>query len=290
MLSRRHAVLSLAATVAAGATPESFRLAVCSETFPGLAFPELCGAARRTGYTGLEIDASQLGPDPSKLSSEQCALYRRQMEDAGLSFVGFHSFLKAPPGLHLTMPDVEARRKSWDLFARLIEICARLGSSPLMVLGSGKQRSGNGLRHIEEGLARVAPIAAKHGVTILLEPLSPQFTDNVNTIAQALAMVRQIDSPGLRTMLDVHNLVAESESPAALAAKYIHDIRHIHLNEMDGRYPGSGDYAFAPFLQALRDNQYSGWLSMELFDFLPDGESVARRSLKFIRQIERSLV
>src|SRR5699024_8761422 len=108
--------------------------------------------------------------------------------------------------------------------------------------------------------------------------------------AQALAIVRRIDSPGLRTMLDVHNLVAETESPAALVARHIRDIRHIHLNELDGRYPGSGSYPFAPLLQALRDSHYSGWLSMELFDFLPDGETVARKSLEFVRQIERNLV
>ncbi|HYO82671.1 MAG TPA: sugar phosphate isomerase/epimerase, partial [Bryobacteraceae bacterium] len=62
-----------------------------------------------------------------------------------------------------------------------------------------------------------------------------------------------------------------------------------HLNEMDGRYPGSGSYPFAPLLQALRKHRYAGWLSVEVFDFRPDGHTVARKAFEHIRQIERTL-
>ncbi|MBC7924865.1 MAG: sugar phosphate isomerase/epimerase [Bryobacteraceae bacterium] len=288
MISSRREALFAMAGAAVGA-PRMLPLAICNETFAGMSFYETCTAARRIGYTGLEVDASTLGPDPVALTAAQRNAHRRMMEDAGLQFVGFHSFLKAPSGLHLTTPDAKIREKSWNYFADLIELCASLGPGPLMVLGSGKQRSGNGTAHLTEGLARMAAIAAKHGVTILLEPLSPQFTDNVNTLAQAKAIVQKIDSPNLRTMLDTHNLVAETESAAALLRGQGDLIRHIHLNEMDGRYPGSGTYPFAPLLQATRDSKYSGWLSVEVFDFKPDGETVARRSFDFIRQIERSL-
>jgi D-psicose/D-tagatose/L-ribulose 3-epimerase len=285
MISRREALFALSAAVPG----KSFPLAICSETFPGMSFADLCTTARRIGYTGLEIDTSNLGADPSRLAPAQRASFRRIMEDADLRFVGFHSFLKAPTGLHLTTADKSVREKSWEFFARLIEVCAHLGPKPLMVLGSGKQRTGNGVEPLIAGLARMAPIAEQQGVTILLEPLSPQFTDTVNTIGEAEAVVRKIGSPALRTMLDTHNLVAEKDPHPSLVSKHLELIRHVHLNEMDGRFPGSGSYPFAPLLQALRKHRYSGWLSVEVFDFRPDGETVARKAFEYIRQIERKL-
>ncbi|MDX2178073.1 MAG: sugar phosphate isomerase/epimerase family protein [Bryobacteraceae bacterium] len=286
-MARREALLFPAALRAATAKP--FRLAICSETFPGMEFPEICAAAKRTGYTGLEIDPSNLSPDPAALTRERRATLRRHMEDAGLTHVGLHSFLKTPPGLHLTAPDSAVRQKSWDYFARLIDLCADLGPDSLMVLGSAKQRSGGGLAPLEEGLARMAPLAAARGVTVVLEPLGPGFTDNVNTIAQAVEIIERTGSPGLRTMLDTHHLTAETEPHASLIPKHLRYLRHIHLNEMDGRYPGSGKYDFAAFLAAARKAHYAGWLSVELFDFQPDGETVARRSAEFVRGIERRL-
>jgi len=286
-IARREVFLLPAALRAASG--DAFRLAICSETFPGMKFAEICAAAKRTGYAGLETDPSNLDADPAALPRERRATLRRQIEDAGLTHVGLHSFLKTPPGLHLTAPDSAVRRRSWDYFARLIDLCADMGPDSLMVLGSAKQRLGGGIGLLEEGLARMAPIAAARGVTLVLEPLGPGFTDNVNTVAQAVATIERIGSPALRTMLDTHHLTAETEPHPSLIAKHLRHLRHIHLNEMDGRYPGSGKYDFAAFLAAAKKARYTGWLSVELFDFQPDGETVARLSHNFVRQIERQL-
>src|SRR6267378_3210241 len=49
-------------------------------------------------------------------------------------------------------------------------------------------------------------------------------------------------SPTVRTMFDSHNAVDETEPHAALIDHYCDYIRHIHVNETDGRHPGTGDY------------------------------------------------
>jgi sugar phosphate isomerase/epimerase len=45
-------------------------------------------------------------------------------------------------------------------------------------------------------------------------------------------------------MFDTHNAVEESEPHAQLVEKYYDLIRHVHVNEMDGRHPGTGNYDF----------------------------------------------
>jgi sugar phosphate isomerase/epimerase len=58
---------------------------------------------------------------------------------------------------------------------------------------------------------------------------------------------------------------------------------------MDGRRPGAGNYDFLSLLRQLRESRYRGWVSVEVFDFEPDGETVARESAEFLRKLEQKL-
>ena len=291
----RRTMLSVSGGAALGA-PGRFRLAICSETFPGASFSGICDAARRTGYTGLEIDPSNLSDDPTLLSAAQRRSLKSRMNVSGLHFCGLHSFLKAPKGLHLTSPDAAVRARTLEYFARLIDLAADLGPSPVMVLGSSRQRQAidgatpaDAAKRLAEALSKAAPQASRRGVTILLEPLAPHLCNVVNTMAEAIAMVEQVKSPAVQSMLDTHNTAAETAPLPDVIRRYFSRIRHVHLNELDGKYPGAGRFPFAPVLQTLRDLNYQGWLSVEVFDFKPDGETVARLAADHIRDLEQNL-
>jgi D-psicose/D-tagatose/L-ribulose 3-epimerase len=105
----------------------------------------------------------------------------------------------------------------------------------------------------------------------------------VNRLEQAAALVRQINSPAVRTMFDVHNTEAETLSAPKLIRQYLPIIRHVLLNEMDGRRPGAGSYNFRELFHALQAGRYAGWCSLEVFNFLPSGEVVAREALQFLQ-------
>lgn len=270
-----------------------FPLAICSETFTGMNFEAACKAARGTGYDAIEIEPSNLGPDPASLSASQRQSIRRTIAASELGCVGLHSFLKAPPGLHLTTPDAAVRRRSWDYFARLIDLARDLTDRPLMILGSSKQRGtvGGATRNeatnrLIEGLHVMAPKAAARNVTILMEPLAPQLCDVVNTLEEAMVVVRAVNSPSVQTMFDCHNTAAERKPLDVLIRQYMPHIRHVHLNEMDGRRPGTGHFPFDVVLGALQSSGYRGWLSVEVFDFKPDGITVARLANQYMRRVE----
>jgi len=67
---------------------------------------------------------------------------------------------------------------------------------------------------------------------------------------------------------------------AELIRLYHPYIRHVHVNEMDGRYPGTGSYDFKPVFAALVESSYQDGLSLEVFDFRPDGVTIARESAR----------
>ena len=122
-----------------------------------------------------------------------------------------------------------------------------------------------------------------------MEPLAPHLCNVVNTLAEAIAIADRCASLAVQSMFDTHNTTAETLSHPELIRKHFSRLRHVHLNELDGRYPGSGSFAFAPVLQTLRDLRYRGWLSVEVFDFHPDGETVARNAADFLRRISNGL-
>lgn len=271
------------------------RFAICNEVFQNLPFPEVCCRVRALGYTGLEIAPFTLGPNAGELSHEEKARLRQALQASDLRFVGVHWLLVGPPGLHATTADETTRRRTWDYIRSLIDLSADLaddvsGKKAVMVFGSPKQRStvdgmnpADAVKIFVEELSRAAPHAEQSGVTILLEPLSPDQTDVVTTLAEAVAIVQQIGSPGVQTMFDVHNAVREREPHTRLIRQFAKFIRHVHVNEYDGREPGTGDYDFRALLATLDEIGYPGWISLEAFDFSRDPVEVAGRSIQHLR-------
>ncbi len=145
-------------------------------------------------------------------------------------------------------------------------------SNGILVFGSPKQRGTTGglsraeaTRHFVEGLAAVAPHAGERGVTVLMEALPLGQCDVVTSLAEAAALVRQIDHPAIRTMFDCHNAMDETEPHAVLVERFYDLIRHIHVNELDGRHPGTGSYDFKSALMGMRRREYGGWVSLGSF-------------------------
>jgi D-psicose/D-tagatose/L-ribulose 3-epimerase len=269
--------------------PQRFRHAICNEVFEGWRFADTCRAVRRAGYTGIEIAPFTLAEDPAAISPSARREYRDVMASEGLQFVGLHWLMVSPPGLHVTTPDAELRGRSWQHIRSLIDLCADLGPGGILVFGSPKQRGTTGglsraaaTRNFVDGFASVAPQAGERGVTMLMEALPPGQCDVVTSLDEAAALVREIDHPAVRTMFDVHNAVDEIEPHTTLVERHYELIRHVHVNELDGNYPGAGTYDFKPVFEVLRRHGYTGWISAEVFDFTPGAETIATESLRYL--------
>jgi sugar phosphate isomerase/epimerase len=272
-----------------------FRHSICNEAFDKWPFADACKAIRQAGYTGIEIAPFTLAETPGEITAAQRARYRDTIRSEGLSFAGLHWLMVSPKGLHVTGPDAGLRRQSWEHIRSLIDLCADLGPDGVMVFGSPNQRASTGgltrqqaTGNFIDGLAAVAPQAESRGVKVLVEALPVAQSDVVQTLAEAVAIVEEIGSPAIRTMFDVHNAIDERESHAALVDRYFDFIRHVHVNELDGRHCGAGSYDFKPVLEVLKRRGYTGWVSLEAFDFTPGAERLANESLRHLEnQIDR---
>jgi sugar phosphate isomerase/epimerase len=272
-----------------------FQHAICNEVYERRPLAEVCHSIRQIGYTGIEIVPFTLAERPSEITTAERRSHRDAIHNEGLAFVGLHWLMASPQGLHVTTPDRAVREKSWRHVRDLIDLCADLGENGIMVFGSPKQRGTiDGLcredatKNYVEGLESIAPHAEQRGVTILVEALPVGQCDVVTTLAEAVEIVKQIASPAVRTMFDTHNAVDEKEAHGTLVDRYFDLIRHVHLNEIDGRHRGTGTYDLKPLFEVLRRRRYRHWVSLEAFDFAPGADTVAAESLRFIeREVER---
>lgn len=273
------------------------RISLCNEVIAELPFARQCEVAAALGYDGLEIAPMTLADDPTRLSAKRLAELRRAANDAGIAITGLHYVLRAPAGLSITSVDDETRKRTVEVMRALCELCAELGGK-ILVHGSPDQRrfepgdEANGHKRGVACFAAVADAAAAAGVTYCIEPLARNQTAFVNTVAEAAAIVNNIGSLALRTMIDCSAAAqAEAEPVDALIARWLPSglITHMHFNDPNRRGPGEGGLAFAPIMMALRQGGYGGNAAIEPFVYQPDGPTCAARGIGYIRGIMQAV-
>jgi len=251
---------------------------------------EVCSVAGRLGYHGIEIAPFTLSASAEDVTPKVRKEVRQIVADHGLEVVGLHWLFVGPTGLHITTPDVTVWRKTRDYLSCLVDLCSDLGGK-VMVIGSPKQRSilpgqtfEGAWKKATELFSAVLGKAAKLGVTLCIEPLSPKETDFINTVAEGLRMVRQINHPNFKLHLDVKAMCSESRPvPEIIRSVRAEDIGHFHVNDPNLYGPGMGDVDYAPIAGAIRDIGYDKWLSVEVFKYDPDPETIARKSIECLR-------
>jgi sugar phosphate isomerase/epimerase len=268
------------------------RYAICNETFEGWDHARVCRFVAGLGYQGLELAPFTLAPRITDVTPEQRRLLHRQAEDSGLTILGLHWLLAKTEGLHLTSPDEAVRHRTADYLVELARACRDLGGE-LMVFGSPAQRripAGAGKAQATEyaldTFRRAAPGIADTGVKVCLEPLSPPEADFLNTAAEGVELLDRLAHPSFALHLDVKAMATDEAPAPELIRRHAARTGHFHANDPNRRGPGFGSTDFVPIFRALKASGYRGWVSVEVFDYAPDPETIARESLRYMRECE----
>jgi D-psicose/D-tagatose/L-ribulose 3-epimerase len=265
------------------------KFAICNETFGDWPWARVCRFLAATGYDGVEIAPFTFAPAVTDVGSEWRREIRQTAADNGLEIVGLHWLLASPKGLHIHTRDEDLRRRTVDYLRALVDFAGDLGA-PIMVFGSpGQRRLEDGDRdgaweRLLDSYRQVLPLLAERGVTLCQESLPPPEADFILTAAEAQAVVDALQHPNFGLMLDVKSMCSEADPPADIIRRYPH-LRHFHANDANRRGPGFGDTDFRPIAGALREIGYPGYVSVEVFDYSPDPETIARESLRHLREV-----
>jgi sugar phosphate isomerase/epimerase len=268
------------------------KYAICNETFEDWDHGRVCKFVAEVGYTGLEIAPFTLAPRVTDVSADRRHELRRQAEECGLTIPALHWLLAKTEGLQLTSDDAAVRQRTADYLVELARCCRDLGGD-LLVFGSPAQRRipagatrARATDNAVDTFNRAKSGIADCGVRLCLEPLAPAEADFINTAAEAVDILDRVDHPNFVLHLDVKAMSSEAEPVPQTIRTHAARTGHFHANDPNKRGPGFGDVDFVPIFRALADSGYSGWVSVEVFDYKPDPETIARDSLSYMRRCE----
>ncbi|HZP81203.1 MAG TPA: sugar phosphate isomerase/epimerase family protein [Chthonomonadaceae bacterium] len=272
------------------------RYAICNETFQNWDWADTCHTVAELGYDGIEIAPFTLAEDARTISAHARKVYSDTARRAGLEVVGLHWLLVSPKGLSVTSDDEAVRAETRDYLAALVDFCADMGGK-VMVLGSPAQRRlppgenqearrALAADRLHAALLPALERAEKQGIVLCLEPLPGPEADFILTLRESVGLVKQFDHPVLRTIFDVKSASSEGAPLPNLIREFAPYLGHVHANDANRRGPGFGAVDFVPILGTLQEVGYSGYVSVEVFDYTPDPVTIARDSLAYMRRCE----
>jgi len=105
-----------------------------------------------------------------------------------------------------------------------------------------------------------------------------------------------VKSPWLQMMLDCKAMWG-AELNADGTRRPMEDVirqfrpwtRHFHANDPNLQGPGFGELDFHPLFKALKETQFDGWVSVEVFDYTPGAEALAKKSLEYMKKVESEI-
>lgn len=167
-----------------------------------------------------------------------------------------------PGDIKLCGPDF-SRDKVVAYLTKLYSRLDKLGTK-LVIFGSGKARNVPEGMKLDDGLAEVVdclkniicPMAAEHGITIVIEPLRTQESNILNTVHESAEIARKSGIPNLKVLADVYHMVSMDEGYEYLSGLE-GMLLHAHTSNPilgDARrvYPKKSDsFSQTPFLSAL---------------------------------------
>ena len=265
------------------------KYAICNELFENWDFGRVCQYVKSVGYDGLEVAPFTLAPRITDVTKERRAELRRQAEAAEVRIIGLHWLLAGTEGFYLTSPDQAVRERTATYLVDLAEATRDFGGD-LMVFGSPKQRSllpgvswEQAFDYATDTFRRAMPGIDANGVSLCMEPLGPSETDFMNTAEEGARLMEAVAHPGFVLHLDVKAMSSETAPIPDTIRKYAPRTGHFHANDPNRRGPGFRDVDFVPIFKALKDSGYDRWVSVEVFDYTPDPETIASQSVDYMR-------
>jgi hydroxypyruvate isomerase len=259
MMHRRTLLqLPLAAPLAA-ANP--LRLSVRVEPiFRKMALPDQMRKVAEAGYQGFEFGdwSAQDGPAIAKLARElkiECACIVNRARD---------------PKQPISLTDPEHRPAFLAATRDSVEAAKRFETTRIVTL-AGKELAGVPReaqhRSVVEGLKAGHEIAARAGITMILEPFNT-LVDHPGAylylMTEAFAIVREVGGPYLKILFDIYHVQIMEGNLVNTIRKNIGAIGHFHVADVPGRHePGTGEINYAFVFQAIAATAYRGFVGME---------------------------
>lgn len=212
-----------------------------------------------------------------------------ELSKSGLHFPTLHAEKGIGPALVSSQPG--EREQGWQWLQASCQLGNLLGSNLLIFhlwgLPDSDERIEQNLQHLEDCIT----LAEEFGLALAVETVPCRRADPLSNVWRAIEQ----DSRSL-VALDTEFLALHKQLESALQADWLwqhHRVRHIHIKDFDDamystdnyrRYlhPGEGCINFPQLFEALKQQNFSGYISLET-------SIVNRDGTRDIHQLKKSL-
>ena len=260
---------------------------------------ELFGKIKAMGFDAVEIPVEY--PELIDGKAVREALQRHDLKPILCGVFG--------DSRDLTHEDASVRANCMEYVMQCFTFCEQWGAAFVagpMYAAVGKARQlPQEQRQVEwsravEHLRILCHRAGDRGLSIALEPLNRFESDLVNTAADVMRLVRDIDHPAARVLLDGFHMSIEEKNLEEAFVSVGDRLVHVQVSENHRGIPGSGQTSWLSFRQGLERINYRGVVSIESFtpdvkelagavciwkQLAPSQDDFAREGLQFLKKL-----
>lgn len=219
-------------------------------------------AMQQYGFTGLEIAPTRVfGPDPYDNLTGAALFGGYLRQKYGFSVPSMQSIWYGQTGNIFNSADAEPLL---DYTAAAFQF-AHAVNCPSLVFGCPKNRTKpeqGDTANAERFFRSAGALAARYGVRLAIEANPPIYTNYLNHTADAFALVKKLDSPGLSVNLDLSTMLAQGESLQSIVGD-LGLVSHVHISE-PGLKPIQKRPEHKELALLLGAVGYKGFISVEM--------------------------
>jgi protein FrlC len=275
------------------------RLAFSTNAFKKNTLPEAIDQIAGIGYAGVELMADLHHAWPPTFDAPRRRDAKKQLAGRGVVVSNVNAFTCFVHGdtYHPTWiePDPARIQIRIDHTIRSLELAAEFGARTVSIqpggpmIGTGMSY-GEGNERFAESLSRCVDAARKTGVILAVEP-EPGLL--IQTAGEYLDFKAKFfpDEPMVMMNCDCGHLFCVGDDPAAVIRQHHDQIAHVHLEDIGKNRvhqhlaPGKGVMDFGAIFEALKDVDYTGWTTVELYPYETTAGGVAEAAWKHLKPI-----
>ena len=251
---------------------------------------------KKWGYDSVEIaleDASHIHP----------ATLKKALEDNGLICGSMCGAMG--PGRDLRGSKKE-QQTAIDYIKSVLDVMAEVGSPVLAgplysTVGRAEPTEAQDYekqwKTVVGHLQTLSDYAKQRNIKLAIEPLNRYETDFINTCAQAMDMVKDVNSDAITVHLDTYHMNIEEKDSAGAILHAGSKLGHFHACGCDRGTPGNDHIDWKSIVAALKQVHYDGSVVIESFttdvkiiakaasiwrQFEPSQEDIAIKGVEFL--------
>jgi protein FrlC len=193
--------------------------------------------------------------------------------------------------MSVSIEDEKPRRRTIELLKKGINISREIGAEKMLVspgFGYESQNADYVWGICRDSLIELSEYASEKKIILMIEPLTPMSSNVINTSAQSARMIREVNSPWLKSMMDIGVMNYMQESIEQYFDTLGENLVHIPFTDGPGAHVALGDGLFPmiEYAKQIEQKNYRHYCSFEINDkrYLRVPDIATERNIAWLRE------